>query len=76
MSDDEIKAMKRALLDAAETVNVPTCVMRRLLASYEDAAADQERLRGYRARFDAVLADGALGPAITLDDNLLPDGSF
>lgn len=77
MSETERQELERALLEAGETVNVPTDVLRRWLRDYVDAVDHRRRLDNYGARLARVAADGALGPAILLDDdNLLPTGSF
>lgn len=77
MSETERQEMERALLEAGETVNVPTDLLRRWLRDYADAVDHRRRLDGYSARLAQVAADGTLGPSIILDDDsLLPTGSF
>ncbi len=77
MSETERQEMERALLEAGDTVVIPTDVLRRWLRDYADAVAHRRRLDDYSARLAKVAADGALGPPIVLDDaTLMPTGSF
>lgn len=77
MSEDERQELERMLLEAGDTVVIPTDMLRRWLRDFADAVEHRRRLDGYAARLAQVAADGALGPPIVLaDDDLLPTGSF
>jgi len=69
VTDDEIATLERTLLEAGETVVVPTDVMRRWLRRHRLALEAEARLDGYAQR----IADVSM---LNLDDTLLPDGSF
>lgn len=62
-----VRALEAACLDAGDTVNVPTEVMRALLDDYADAADARHRLRGYQARIEAALAPMVTAWAATQD---------
>ena len=51
--------------------------VRRVVATLRTGSEAIARLNSYSARLSQVAADGALGPAIALDDDtLMPSGSF
>lgn len=65
----EAQQIEQMLVGAGDTVVVETAILRALLRRHRQALAAEARVDAYAQRVADV-------SALTLDDHLMPDGSF